>query len=67
MKSDSLLQNILQQKESKNLLAIIAAVVVAYILGRQIAAGHYTFILMIAGFDRYFVGSWSFAQQISLE
>ena len=53
MKPDSLIQNILQQKESKNLLAILAAVIVAYILGRQIAAGHYTFIIMIAGFAAF--------------
>ncbi len=55
MKPESFLQKLMDQKESKILLVTLASVVIAYILGRQIASGNHSFILLIAGFAVFFL------------
>ena len=50
MKSESVLANILEQKDVRNMLGIVAALAIAFILGRQIAAGHFFFPMALFGF-----------------
>ena len=50
LKSDSILYDVLSQKDTRNVLGIFAALATAFILGRQIARGQVLFFMLLAGF-----------------